>query len=252
MTKARIGGTTDLSTIDWHGKVTSMTFFAGCNFRCPYCQNASLIPTESGREMDTDEIFRRIEKNVDVIDAVGFSGGEPCLQVEALKDLARKARNLGLKVFLNTNCSTPAAIAELLDEGLLDYMGLDIKAPLKPESYGRVIGVTRTAEDITHKVRATLEKCLQKKAAFEVRTTIVPNLIDREEDVQEVAREIIGAPLYVLQQFSPEGDLLDQSFKNLTSPNREKLILLAKTAAQCGVREVRIRTRERGEEKVSP
>ncbi|MCJ7505720.1 4Fe-4S cluster-binding domain-containing protein, partial [Candidatus Bathyarchaeota archaeon] len=75
MTKARIGGIMDLSTIDWYGKIASMTFFAGCNFRCPYCQNASLVPMNSGKEIDTVDIFKRVEKNADIIDAVGFTGG---------------------------------------------------------------------------------------------------------------------------------------------------------------------------------
>jgi pyruvate formate lyase activating enzyme len=252
LTKARTGGTMDLSTIDWHGKVASMTFFAGCNFRCPYCQNASLIPSESGREVDTGDIFRRIERNADMIDAVGFSGGEPCLQVEALRDLARRARSIGLKVFLNTNGSVSSAVARLLGEGLLDYVALDIKAPLRPESYGEVTGITHMTDDVTRNVKATLDECIETKVAFEARTTIVPNLIDQEEQIEELARDIAGVQLYVLQQFSPEGNLLDQSFKNLAPPNREKLIRLAKAAAQCGVGEVRIRTRDRGEEKITP
>jgi pyruvate-formate lyase-activating enzyme len=88
--------------------------------------------------------------------------------------------------------------------------------------------------------------------AFEARTTIVPDLIDQGSQIEELARDINGVQRYALQQFSPEGDLLDQSFKNLLPPSREKLIQLARTAAQCGVKEVRIRTRERGEERVSP
>lgn len=240
----------DLSTIDWYGRISSMTFFAGCNFRCPYCHNASLVPIESGMETDTSDILKRVEKNVDVIDAVGFTGGEPCLQVEALREIARRARDIGLKVFLNTNGSKPLAVSDLIEEKLLDHVALDIKAPLNRESYGKVIGIAPSSEETVHNVRTTLERCLKGEVTLEVRTTIVPNLIDQEEAVEDVAGEIAGAQLYVLQQFSPEGDLLDQSFKNVAAPSREKLIRLAKAATGHGIGEIRIRTRERGEEKV--
>jgi len=252
LTKARVGGVVDLSTVDWYGKVTSMIFFAGCNFRCPYCQNASLIPAESGKEMDTADVHKRIEGNADMIDAVGFTGGEPCLQPEALKDLAGKARSIGLKVFLNTNGSNPETVSKLADEGLLDYVAVDVKAPLRPESYGRVVGLENLDRDVMRSIKGTLETCLRKKLTMEARTTIVPSLIDQEIDVRNIAREIEGVDLYVLQQFSPDGDLLDQSFKNLTPPTRLDLIGLAKAASEYRLREVRIRTKEQGEEKVWP
>lgn len=252
MTKARVGGIVDLSTVDWYGKVTSVIFFAGCNFKCPYCQNASLIPADSGREADTADLYERVEGNMDVIDAIGFTGGEPCLQAEALKDLARRAKRAGLKVFLNTNGSNPDAVGNLADEGLLDYVAIDVKAPLRPESYRRVIGLDDLSPDMTRKIHTTLDTCLQKKLTVEARTTIVPMLIDQEKDVRNVAKTIVGVDLYVLQQFSPEGDLLDQNFKNLAPPTREDLTRLARAAAEYGLREVRIRTRERGEEKIWP
>jgi len=252
LTKARVGGVVDLSTVDWYGKVTSMIFFSGCNFRCPYCHNASLIPADSGKEMDIADLQKRIEGNSDVIDAVGFSGGEPCLQPEALKDLSRKAKDIGLKVFLNTNGSNPEAISSLADEGLLDYVAIDVKAPLKPESYSKVVGVERLDLDVTHSIRAALETCLKRKLMVEARTTIVPTLIDQEMEVRDLAREITGVDLYVLQQFSPEGDLLEQSFKNLTPPTRQDLIRLARAAAEYGLKEIRIRTKEHGEERVWP
>jgi len=250
LTRARIGGIVDLSTIDWYGKITSVTFFAGCNFRCPYCQNAGLIPLESGKELGTDDIVKRLQRNLDIVDAAGFTGGEPCLQGEALKELARKGKAVGLKVFLNTNGSNPRIISDMIEEGLLDYVALDVKAPLDPAPYGRAIGRPELGEAAVHNVKATLEICLKAGITLEIRTTIVPGLIDQEEDIREVSNEIARAQLYVLQQFSPEGDLLDQNFKNVTPPTRETLTRLARVALECGAREVRIRTKERGEETI--
>lgn len=252
MTRARVGGVVDLSTVDWYGKVTSMIFFSGCNFRCPYCQNASLISVDSGKDLEIADLQKRIEGNLDIVDAVGFSGGEPCLQTEALKALARMAKTMGLKVLLETNGSNPAAIDALADEELLDYVAIDVKAPLRPERYGMVAGVGYLGVEVTQRVRAALEECLKKKLVTEARTTIVPTLIDQETEIREIANETTGVDLYTLQQFSPEGDLLDQSFKSLRPPSRQDLLRLARAASECGHKEIRIRTREYGEERVWP
>jgi pyruvate formate lyase activating enzyme len=252
LTKARVGGIVDLSTVDWYGKVTSMIFFSGCNFRCPYCQNASLIPMDSGKDFDTAELQKRIEGNSDVIDAVGFSGGEPCLQTEALKGLAKIAKAIGLKVLLETNGSNPDAINVLADEGLLDYVAIDVKAALRPDRYGKVAGLKHLDANVAQRVRAAFQVCFKKKLMIEARTTIVPTLIDQETEIREIAREVTGVDLYALQQFSPEGDLLDQSFKNLRPPSRQDLVRLARAASEYGLKEIRIRTREYGEERVWP
>jgi pyruvate formate lyase activating enzyme len=252
--RARIGGTLDFSTIDWSGKLTSMVFFAGCNFRCPYCHNADLIPPMSGRDCEVEEIIGRLEKNAGIIDAVGFTGGEPCLQGEVLECLAKRAKDIGLKVFLNTNGTNPIIVNRLLNARLLDALAMDIKAPLNLEFYGRLTGVESPVTDAENirRIRATLEICVRKRLSLEVRTTIVPGLIECERNVKDIARECKGADIYVLQQFSPEGNLLDPDLASVVPPSRNGLIKLAKAVVGCGLKEIRIRTRERGEEKIWP
>ena len=73
----RIGGIVDMSTIDWYGNVSLVVFFAGCNFRCPYCQNSSLLPLDSGQKVDTEYLRRRIEVGRDLLDAIVITGGNP-------------------------------------------------------------------------------------------------------------------------------------------------------------------------------
>ncbi|HID90834.1 TPA: radical SAM protein, partial [Candidatus Bathyarchaeota archaeon] len=140
--KLRIGGLVDISTVDYRGHVTFMIFFAGCNFRCPFCQNAPLIPVGSGREVDLDYVRRRVEESAPLLDAVGASGGEPALQPGALTELFRWAKGRGLRTFLNTNASCPAVVGRLVEEGLVDHVAMDVKGPLSdPERLGAIIGL---------------------------------------------------------------------------------------------------------------
>ncbi|MCD6480271.1 radical SAM protein, partial [Candidatus Bathyarchaeota archaeon] len=98
--KMRLGGILDLSTVDWYGNASLIVFFAGCNFRCPYCQNSPLIPTDSGVEVGVEVLRERIEKNLILLDAVVFTGGEPTLQPEGVEEAARAVRDYGLKLML--------------------------------------------------------------------------------------------------------------------------------------------------------
>jgi pyruvate formate lyase activating enzyme len=250
--KIRIGGVLDISTIDWPGHVTFMIFAAGCNFKCPYCQNASLIPLNSGREVEVEEVKRRIVKNYELLDAVGFTGGEPALQPHAVKEVFYWTKKLGLKTFINTNGSNPSLIEELADQGIIDHVALDVKAPLTPETYGKVIGLACDVKSIVEKIGRTIYICRRKGIPFEARTTIVPTLVDSEDSVGEIARAVAGCESYVLQQYSPTGDILDEKFKNMHPPKRETLVKLARAALKAGLSKVKVRTRERGEEVIKP
>ncbi|HID91023.1 TPA: anaerobic ribonucleoside-triphosphate reductase activating protein, partial [Candidatus Bathyarchaeota archaeon] len=120
----------EISTIDWYGRVTYMVFFAGCNFRCPFCQNSGMLTFESGKEVDLSYVEGRIEESAFLLDAVGVTGGEPTLQPDALAELFRWSREKGLKTSLNTNASQPAVVRRLLDEKLVSYVAMDVKGPL--------------------------------------------------------------------------------------------------------------------------
>lgn len=249
--KLRIGGFVDLSTIDWHGHLTFMIFTSGCPFRCLYCQNAGLIPMDSGQEVDLEVIKQRIKGNLGLIDAVGFSGGEPSLQSKAVIEVLQWAKQIGLQTFLNTNGISPDLIKRLIDGKLISHIALSVVAPLRVEDYGRVMGRPDLAGEAVENVRESIRICLNSKVTFEVRTTIVPGLIDDERSVSEISRAVKGCSVYVLQQYSPLGDILDPRFKKVEPPKRELLIKLAKTALREGIAEVHIRTREYGEEKVA-
>jgi len=246
----RIGGIKSLSTIDWSGHVTSLIFTAGCNFRCPFCQNSDLLSVNSGRKIELNELFNLIKMDLTLADSVGFTGGEPCLQPELLLETFKWSRKIGVKTFLNTNGSLPSVIENLINQQLLDYVAFDVKAPLKQNNYSKVIGVSSGVEKIISNIKDTIRLCIHNFQDFEVRTTIVPTLIDDEDSIKEIARAIRGVPSYILQQFYPSNNVLNEQLRKMHSPKRVDLQALARVAKEEGVKNVYIRTRTHGLEKV--
>ena len=196
-------------------------------------------------------IVDRIAKNSQLIDTVGFCGGEPTLQEPALLDICQRVRALGQEVFINTNGTRPAVIGRLVSEGLLNFLTLDVKAPLDPPDYQEVIGILDPEGTVVNRVKETLRICRDMRISLEVRTTVVPTLTDDEDFVKRIAGDIPPDVKYVLQQYSSEGDILDERFKRVMSPSRQRMLELARTAAHEGLSDVYIRTRDSGQERVT-
>ena len=246
----RIGGIVDMSTIDWYGNVSLVVFFAGCNFRCPYCQNSSLLPLDSGQKVDTEYLRRRIEVGRDLLDAIVITGGEPLLQPEGIEEVAGIARDLGLKLLLDTNGSRPNVVRKLLEAGLIDRVALDVKAPFTPEDYTRVTGPM--GGTLYREVEKTLEICNDSGVEIEARTTVAPGVSDEPEFIERIASAIKGrCDTYYLQQFDNTGDVLDQELKVKDPPSRERMMELAGVAVAAGLKNVSIKTRKMGLERVS-
>ena len=250
MKKIRIGSILDLSTVDWRGHTVFMLFCSGCNFRCPFCSNSALIPLNSGREVEIEDITNRILENREFIDALGITGGEPTLQPESIMELCMWAKEEGLKIFLNTNGSNPSLITSLLKKNIIDYVALDVKAPLRLKEYGLTIGLDSGVKQIIKNVEEVITLCNESGLQLETRTTIVPTLIDDEASIREIARSVKNSSLYVIQEFFPFDEVLDEKLRNVSSPERELLLRLAKSALDEGVKEVYIRTRQNGMERV--
>ncbi len=249
--RLRVGGIVDISTVDWYGNVSLIIFLSGCNFRCPYCQNSSLISMDSGKELSLDSLRGRIEANIGLLDSVVFSGGEPLLQPDGLAEAAEMAGRLGLKVMIETNGSLPEAVEGLLARRLLERVALDVKAPLEADVYGRVIGLPTQGEAAVWGVKRTLELCSHFGVEVEARTTIVPTISDDPAFIRSIASSIRGlVASYHLQQFSNLGDVLSPELKRLSPPGRERMLKLAMEAVREGVREVYVKTREMGLERV--
>jgi len=245
----RLGGVVDTSTIDWYGNVSLVVFFAGCNFRCPYCQNAGLIPLDSGELVGQEYLEKRLWDERNLLDAVVLSGGEPLLQPQGIRNACQLAREKGFKVMLNTNGSRPRVIEGLLNDGLIDRVALDIKAPLNPSSYAPFTGTE--SGDIPAMIRRSLEVCREHGIEIEARTTVAPGLSDEPGFITAIAEDIRDlCGMYVLQQFDNMGDVLCQDLKTKKPPTKEKLIELAEVASDAGLENVYIKTRRTGLERI--
>jgi pyruvate formate lyase activating enzyme len=249
-----IGGIKEASTIDYPGEIVSVIFFCKCPFRCPFCQNWSLVLTqpEDCFSQDIKEIMEQISIYRKFITGLCITGGEPTVQIEGLIELLKRSHNLGLLNKLDTNGFFPDRINLLSTLKLLDYVAIDVKAPLVPEVYGTMIGIPSLGEDAVRKVSETLHLLDKYQIPFEARTTVIPSFYDTEADIKQIAQEIkqLGVTRYILQQFRASKGTLDEKFAKLPATDRNLLIQLAKIAQE-DISDVRIRSIEAGEEKVS-
>ena len=125
-----IAGWQKVSLIDYPEKICSILFTQGCNFRCPYCHNPELVEPALFREpLSEKEIFAFLEKRKGKIDAVSITGGEPTIQPD-LVEFILPMKDIGYLIKLDTNGSRPDVLGKLISEKLLDYIAMDVKAPL--------------------------------------------------------------------------------------------------------------------------
>ena len=197
-----INGFQKLTILDYPGKVACIVFTPGCNFRCPFCHNASLV-THIDKEtyLDIDEVLSYLKKRQGLLDGVVITGGEPLLQ-EGIEDFIAEIKSLGYSVKLDTNGSFPEKLISIVEKGLVDYVAMDIKN--SKDKYGETIGVSDF--DISP-IEQSVEFLLQGKVDYEFRTTVVKNF-HTLDDIQDIVVWLKGAHKYFLQNFVDSGDLI--------------------------------------------
>lgn len=206
--KFYLGGIEEVSTVDWPGKIVTLIFFGGCNLRCRYCQNSHILEQKEGMLTNISKVKEEILKNLALLDGILLTGGEPTLQEEALLELARWAKKKGLLVGLETNGTRPEVIEKMLGEGIVDFIALDVKAPLNdPELYKKMTGIS---EELLEKVKKSLNILRRSKVEHEIRTTIVPKLL-KKEDLNKIYEEIGKNETWVWQKFKNSPYVLDKS-----------------------------------------
>lgn len=245
---ANIGGVIDLSTIDYPKSLCSVVFFCGCPFRCPFCQNYKLFVKENCIDVSIQWLLSALKSNL-LIEAVTITGGEPTMQIDALIALLTGIRSLGLSTKIDTCGFYPNNIKKLIKADLLDYIAMDVKAPLRPEKYGSVVGLPKAGRNIITQIKNSLRILSKVDIPVEIRTTIVPDLIDSTNDVRQIAQNLKSIDLYVLQQFRPHEGTLNPTFSERPTVSRDELLVLAKSAKPY-VSTIRIRTVEHGEEQI--
>ncbi|SDH21471.1 anaerobic ribonucleoside-triphosphate reductase activating protein [Roseospirillum parvum] len=194
----RIGGLARFSGIDWPGRLVATVFCQGCPWACPYCHNAHLIPVQGEAEWAWAEVRAFLERRRGLLDGVVFSGGEPTLH-PALPEAVRAVRAMGFEVGLHSGGPWPDRLAALLPD--LDWVGFDVKAPFA--RYGEVTGVAGSGD----KARDSLRRLIDSRVAFEVRTTLHPDLLD-DAALDQLAAELLalGVRRLVLQPARPTAE----------------------------------------------
>lgn len=194
-----IRGFVPVSFVDWDGKVVSTVFTPSCNFCCPFCFNHELLThPKKFPKIKIEFVLDFLKKNEKFLDGVCITGGEPTLEKD-LEAFCKKIKSLGKKVKLDTNGSNPTLLKNLVEKNLVDYIAVDIKAPLEKKKYSQATGV----DSFFDKVNESIHFLLNSKVYYEFRTTLVPT-IHTEKDVENICKVITGAKLYVLQRFQPE------------------------------------------------
>jgi len=197
-----IKGMNETSLLDWDGKVVATLFVPKCNFRCPFCHNHELIEHPDKFEtIPFDQIKKFIFKNKYFLDGVCITGGEPLVYPD-LREFIIKLRELDMMIKLDTNGSCPEIIVELINENIIDYIAMDIKAPLDEKIYETSSG----AKVDIDKIKRSIDIIMNSGIDYEFRSTVVPTLLDID-GVVNICKSIKGAKKYVLQQFVPENTL---------------------------------------------
>ena len=217
-----IKGFAKLTLLDYPGRVACTIFTGGCNFRCPFCHNASLA-TRAGEvpTIPESEIFDILRKRKGILDGVCITGGEPLLYGDELKDFIIKIKELGYAVKLDTNGSFPERLSSLIEAELIDKVAMDIKS--SPEKYPLTAGVE--GFDISP-ILKSIEILKTSGIDYEFRTTVVKEL-HSAEDFEGIGKMIEGAKEYYLQAFVDSGDLIGEG---LSAPSKEEMEAYRKIA----------------------
>lgn len=230
-----IGGLVKFSLNDYPAKTSAVIFTRGCNFRCFYCHNPELVlPEKYASEIPSDKIFSFLKSRRGKLDAVCITGGEPT-QHSDLPEMIKKIKKMGFLVKLDTNGSNPQILEKIIKEGNVDYIAMDIKAPLNSDSYQKV---SRVPLDIK-KIKKSISLVINSGLPHEFRTTVVKSLTSFD-DLRKIAESVKGTQNYFIQKFVPPPKLNDQTLANELSYSNKELKNLASEIStfvkHCGVR----------------
>jgi len=229
----QIHGFNKTTLLDYPGHLASTIFLGGCNFRCPFCHNASLVLTPADQPtIPEEEVFNTLKKRKGIIEGVCITGGEPTLY-PGLVDFIKKIKDMGLLVKLDTNGNNPKMLKELVTQNSIDYVAMDIKN--SKDKYALSSGIdffdtTRVSESVLFLLSSDID--------YEFRTTIVKEH-HTIEDMVSIGRWIQGAKEYFLQAYKDSGDTISQGLSSCSKSElnefREVLLPYIKTVGIRGI-----------------
>jgi len=209
-----IGGLQKVTLIDYPSKLACTIFFSGCNFRCPFCYSKELVIPEEIKnhpQISEKQLFDFLNEKIGLLEGCVLCGGEPTIYGDELIEFARKIKQKGFLIKLDTNGTNPQVIKKMIKEGVVDYIAMDIKTPLNKEKY--IIGSGIKNIDI-ETIRESIEIIKNSGIDYEFRSTIVP-WIHTREDIIQMAKDIAPAKKYYLQRFRGEKGTIDNNFSSI-------------------------------------
>lgn len=218
----RIQGLQKLTLLDYPEKVACTVFTAGCNFRCPFCHNASLVVDISKEgQIDEEAFFSFLKKRQGILDGVCITGGEPLLQPD-IESFMVKIKALGYAIKLDTNGSFPERLKKLVEKGLVDYVAMDIKNSL--ESYAITSGV-KTLDIVA--IENSVSYLKEGHVPYEFRTTVMKNFHSKEE-FEKIGKWLTGTQRYFLQSFVDSGDLIGKEIQGCDEGEMKEFLAVIK------------------------
>ncbi len=225
-----IQGFQKTTLLDYPGYVAATVFFGGCNMRCPFCHNMNIVATDDVPAFTDEDILGYLRKRQGILDGVCITGGEPTLCSE-LPSFISLIRDLGFRVKLDTNGTNPLMLEKLINDGLIDYVAMDIKSSFP--GYEKACGIPGIK---LLPIKESIDLLIKGKIDYEFRTTAVNELLD-ENAVREISLLLNGARRYFLQGYVESEFVPD---KTLTPVSKEKLLQyrqeLLKTIGQVELR----------------
>ncbi|MFZ4648770.1 MAG: anaerobic ribonucleoside-triphosphate reductase activating protein [Patescibacteria group bacterium] len=231
----KIGGLEKLSLIDYPGNLSAIVFTVGCNFRCHFCYNPMLVwPLEElgGIEyknkgfspISEEDLFLFLKSRVGKLDGVVITGGEPTMHHD-LPEFIKGIRSLGFKVKLDTNGTNPEMLQKIINEKLIDYIAMDLKAPF--DKYQAVVGVPVDCQKLVESVKLVITSGLP----HEFRTTVTPGLLEKD-DFAKMGQDIKGAEAWYLQKFKSDTDLVDPKLQGKKAFSTQEMEEMAKIGSK--------------------
>ena len=209
----KIQGLQKMTLLDYPGRVACTVFLGGCDFRCPFCHNFELVEGAQAAALEEEEFFAFLDKRHGLLDGVAITGGEPCLRRE-LPDFIARIKEAGFPVKLDTNGNNPTMLRRLIDDGLVDYVAMDVKN--SPSKYAETIGLR---EFDLSSVNESIGLLLQNRVPYEFRTTVIREFHEAR-DFEEIGAWIEGAEQYFLQPFADRDTVPNRS---LSAPDPDSL-----------------------------
>jgi len=200
----KIGGFQKTSLLDYPDKISSIVWTIGCNLNCPFCYNTELVH-ETAQSIDVKQIITHLKKRKGIIEALVISGGEPFLQKD-LDLFCKKIKKINILIKVDTNGTFPDKLNELIENKLVDYIAVDIKAP--KNKYAKLTGGKIDIKDI----QKTIDILQKSQIDYEFKTTIVPKFLTKK-DILEIGKWLKGSKKYYLQQFKNEMPVLSEELK---------------------------------------